>query len=167
VAKLGERYPIINATYAPIYNTPAIASVIGNQSYIAPFPSFNFEDLGLNLKATPYIHGNSDVTLKIELQLRSLGTQNVNGIPIINNREYNGEITVKDGESSVVTGLIDMNDSRSINGYPFLGTVPGLNYGAAVHNKNVSEDELLVVITPHILRQAEQNSFAVELPPAH
>src|SRR5207244_3761779 len=88
VAKLGERYPIINATFAPIYNTAAIAKVIGNQSYIASFPSFNFEDLGLNLKATPYIHGNNDVTLKLELQLRSLGTQNVNGIPIINNREY-------------------------------------------------------------------------------
>ena len=38
IAKIGERYPIINATFAPIYNTPAIASVIGNQSYIAPFP---------------------------------------------------------------------------------------------------------------------------------
>ena len=59
VMKIGERYPIINATYAPIYNTPSIASVIGNQSYIAPFPSFNFEDLGLNLKATPYVHDNA------------------------------------------------------------------------------------------------------------
>jgi len=167
VAKIGERYPIINATFAPIFNTPAIAQVIGNGSFIAPFPSFNFEDLGLNLKATPYVHGTTDVTLKLELQLRSLGTTNVNGIPIINNREYTGQITVKDGESSVVTGLIDMNDSRALNGYPFLGNVPGLNYAAAVHNKNVSEDELLIVITPHILRQAEQNSFAVELPPAH
>ncbi len=126
VAKIGERYPIINATFAPIYNTASIASVIGNQSYIAPFPSFNFEDLGLNLKATPTIHGDSDVTLKLELQIRSLGTQSVNGIPIINNREYTGQITVKDGESSVITGLIDMNDSRSLNGYPFLGRVPGL-----------------------------------------
>ncbi len=167
VAKMGERYPVINATFAPIYNTAAIASVIGNQSYIAPFPSFNFEDLGLNLKATPYVHANHDVTLKLELQIRSLGTTNVNGIPIINNREYNGEITVKDGESSVVTGLIDMDDSRGVNGYPFLGTVPGLNYAAAVHNKNVSQDELLVVITPHILRQAEQNSFAMQLPASH
>jgi hypothetical protein len=167
VAKIGERYPVINATFAPIANSPAIASVIGNQSFIAPFPSFNFEDLGLNLKATPYVHGNNDVTLKLELQLRSLGTMNVNGIPIINNREYNGQITVKDGESSVVTGLIDMNDSRGVNGYPFLGSVPGLNYAATVHNKNVSEDELLVIITPHIVRQAEQSSFAVELPPSH
>ena len=167
VAKIGERYPVINATFAPIANSPAIASVIGNQSFIAPFPSFNFEDLGLNLKATPYVHGDQDVTLKLELQIRSLGTQNVNGIPIINNREYNGQITVKDGESSVVTGLIDMSDTRSINGYPFLGQVPGLSYGTSVRNKNVAEDELLVVITPHILRLSNQTPFAMELPPSH
>jgi hypothetical protein len=166
VMKLGERYPIINATFAPIYNTPSIASVIGNQSYIAPFPSFNFEDLGIILKATPLIHSNQDVTLKLELQLRSLGTTNVNGIPIINNREYNGNITVKNDESSVVTGLISINDTHDINGYPFLSRVPGLNYASAVHDKNVSDDELLVVITPHILRMPEQTSFAVELPPS-
>ena len=167
IAKIGERYPIINATFAPIYNTSAIASVIGNGSYIAPIPSFNFEDLGFNLKATPFVHGETDLTLKLELQLRSLGTQTVNGIPIINNREYTGEIGVKDGETSVVTGLIDMDDSRSINGYPFLGQIPGLGYGASVHDKNVTEDELLVVITPHILRVADQTPFAMELPPAH
>jgi general secretion pathway protein D len=167
VAKIGERYPVINATFAPIANSAAIASVIGNQSYIAPFPSFNFEDLGLNLKVTPYVHGNTDITLKLELQLRSLGTTNVNGIPIINNREYDGQITVKEGESSVVTGMIDMDDSRSINGAPFLGSVPGMNYAAAIHNKNVSEDELLVVITPHIVRLPDHNSFAVQLPPSH
>ncbi len=167
VAKIGERYPIINATFAPIYNSSAVASVIGNQSYIAPFPSFNFEDLGLNLKATPFIHGDQDVTLKIELQIRSLGTENVNGIPIINNHEYSGQITVKDGESSVVTGIIDMSDTRGITGYPFLGQIPGVSYGASVHNKNVAQDELLVVITPHIVRLADQTPFAMELPPAH
>ena len=81
VMKIGERYPIINATFAPIYNTAAISQVIGNQSYIAPFPSFNFEDLGLILKATPFIHANQDVTMKLELQLRSLGTTNSTASP--------------------------------------------------------------------------------------
>ena len=165
VMKIGERYPIVNATFAPIYNTSAIAGVIGNQSYIAPVPSFNFEDLGINLKATPWVHDNEDVTLKLELQIRSLGAATNNGIPIIDNREYTGVITVKNGESSVVTGLVDMEDSRSVTGYPFLGQVPALTYGAALHNKNVMQDELLVVITPHIIRTAEQTSFAVELPP--
>ncbi len=167
VMKIGERYPIINATYAPIYNSSAISQVIGNQSYIAPFPSFNFEDLGINLKATPWIHGNSDVSMKIELQIRALSGTTNNGIPIISNREYTGNITVRNGESSVVTGLIDMDDSRSITGYPFLGQVPVLSYGTTVHNKNIMQDELLVVITPHILREAEQKSFAVSLPESH
>jgi type II secretory pathway component GspD/PulD (secretin) len=167
VMKIGERYPIINATFAPIFNTASIARVIGNGSFTAPFPSFNFEDLGLILKTTPLVHGDRDVSMKFELQLRTLGNTNVNGIPIINNREYSGYITVKDGESSVITGLIDVNDTRAITGYPFLGQIPGLGYGASVHNKNVSEDELLVVITPHVIRMPEQNSFAVQLPPSH
>ena len=167
VMKIGERYPIVNATFAPIYNSAAISQVVGNQSYIAPFPSFQFEDLGLILKATPFIHYDQDITLKLELQLRSLGTTSNNGIPIINNREYSGIITVKNGESSVITGLISIDDTRGITGYPFLGRVPGLNYASALHNKNVEDDELLVVITPHILRLPVRNSVAVRLPPNH
>ena len=164
VLKIGERYPLVNATFSPIYNTPAIAQVIGNASYQAPFPSFYFEDLGLIMKATPVIHAERDVTLKLELAIRSLGTQTVNGMPIINNREYNGTITVKDGESSVVTGLLSRADALSLTGYPFLSRVPGLNYASAEHNNNAMDDELLVVITPHIVRVAERNSFAMELP---
>ena len=167
VFKVGERYPIVNATFAPIYNSSAISKVIGNQSYIAPFPSFNFEDLGLNLKATPIIHADRDVTLKLELNIRSLGTQTVNGIPIINNREYSGSITLKNGESSVITGLISSADSRSISGLPFLARVPALTYAASGHTKNATEDDLLVVITPHILRLPETKSFAVQLPSGH
>jgi Flp pilus assembly secretin CpaC len=91
----------------------------------------------------------------------------VNGIPIINNREYSGSITLKNGESSVITGLISSADSRSISGLPFLATVPGLTYAASGHTKNDTEDDLLVVITPHILRLPETRSFAVQLPSGH
>ena len=167
VLKVGERYPLVNATFSPIYNTPAIAQVIGNASYQAPFPSFYFEDLGLIMKATPVIHAERDVTLKLELAIRSLGTQTVNGMPIINNREYTGTITVKDGESSVVTGLLSRADALSLVGYPFLSRVPGLNYAAAEHNNNAMDDELMVVITPHVVRMPERNSFAVALPSDH
>lgn len=167
VLKVGERYPIVNATFAPIYNTSSISKVISNQSYIAPFPSFNFEDLGFNLKATPVIHSDTDVTLKLEMQIRSLGATNVNGIPIINNREYSGSITVKNGEAGVVAGLVSKSDSRSISGYPFLSRVPGVNYGFAEHEKNVTGDDLLVVITPQILRMPNQNGIAMQLPTGH
>jgi type II secretory pathway component GspD/PulD (secretin) len=165
--RIGERYPIVNATFAPIYNSAAISQVIGNQSYVAPFPSFNFEDLGLNLKATPIIHSNADVSLKIELNIRTLGGQTVNGIPIILNREYTGSITLKNEESGVVAGLLSKEDARSLSGWPFLSRVPGVTYAASVHNKNENDDELLVVMTPHIVRMARTEGFAVQLPVGH
>jgi general secretion pathway protein D len=167
VLKIGERYPIVNASFAPIYNSSAISQVIGNGSYIAPFPSFTFEDLGLNLKATPIIHSNTDVSLKVELNIRSLGNQSVNGIPVILNREYTGSITLKNEESGVVAGLISKDDSRSLSGYPFLSRVPIVTYTTAVHDKNVNDDELLIVMTPHIVRMASSEGFVVQLPVGH
>jgi len=167
VLKIGERYPIVNATFAPIYNSSAISKVLGNQSYVAPFPSFNFEDLGLNMKATPMIHSNTDVSLKIEVNIRSLGGQSVNGIPIILNREYTGSITLKNGESGVVAGLISKADSHSLSGYPFLGRVPVASYASSVHDKNENDDELLIVMTPYITRMASSAGFAVQLPMGH
>ncbi len=167
VLKIGERYPLVNATFAPIYNSSAISQVLGNGSYIAPFPSFNFEDLGLNLKATPIIHSNTDVSLKIELNIRTLGNQSVNGIPIILNREYTGSITLKNAESGVVAGLISKADSHSLAGYPFLSRVPVASYAASVHDKNENDDELLIVMTPHITRMASSEGIAVQLPVGH
>src|SRR4029077_16781589 len=78
---LGTRYPILNASYAPIFNSPAIASVIGNNSFQAPFPSVSYEDLGLNVQVKPAIHGNGEVSLQLELQVRSLTGQSSNGVP--------------------------------------------------------------------------------------
>ena len=65
--KLGARYPVLNASFSPISNSSAIAGVLGNQSYTAPFPSVNYEDIGLTLKAKPIIHHNSDVSLELNL----------------------------------------------------------------------------------------------------
>jgi tetratricopeptide (TPR) repeat protein len=167
VLKVGERYPIVNATFAPIYNSSAIAQVVGNGSYRAPFPSFSFEDLGLNMKATPIIHSNTEVSLKLEINIRTLAGQGVNGIPIINNREYNGSISLKNDESGVVAGLLSKADANSLAGWPFLSRVPAATYGTAVHNKNVNDDELLIIMTPHIIRMPPQEGFAVQLPVGH
>jgi len=119
------------------------------------------------LKATPVIHPDSAVTLKLELQLRALAASSVNGIPIINNRQYSGTITLKSGESSVIAGIISEADSRMVNGWPFLSRVPGLTYAASEHDKNVNHADLLVVITPHILRMPQGKSVAITLPSGH
>src|ERR1700752_757159 len=92
---LGQRYPILNASYAPIFNSPQISQVLGNQTYVPPFPSVSYEDLGLNVKVKPIIHGDNSVSLDLELQVRSLTGQSSDGIPVISNREYKGSINLK------------------------------------------------------------------------
>jgi type II secretory pathway component GspD/PulD (secretin) len=154
--KLGERYPILNASFAPISNSSAIAGVVGNSSYTAPFPSVNYEDIGLTLKAKPLVHNNSDVAVELEVQFRSLGTSVTNGIPDILNREYKGGILLKEGEPAVVAGMITQSDERSLNGLPLFSRIPALGVLTSQQSKQEENDELLILITPHVVRSPER-----------
>jgi general secretion pathway protein D len=159
--KMGTRLPIINATFAPIYNTAAISSVLQNNSFQAPFPSFSYEDIGLNLKAKPMVHGNSDISLDLEMQVRSLTGQSENGVPVIANREYKGSISLIDGQAAVVAGAVSHGETRSFTGLPGLGFLPGLNQVATANTKEVDDDELMLVITPRIVRSAMNASSEI------
>jgi general secretion pathway protein D len=152
---IGERYPILNATYAPIYNSPQISQVLGNQSYIPPVPSISYEDLGLNIKAKPTIHSNGEVSLTLELQVRSLTGQSSNGVPVISNQQYQGGIRLHDGEGAVIAGEISTNDQRSMEGIPIVSEIPGLNWATADNTREKEYDELLIVLTPHIVARRE------------
>jgi general secretion pathway protein D len=158
---IGERYPIENASYAPIYNSPQIAQVLGNQSYIAPFPSVTYEDLGLNVKAKPVVHGDDSVSLTLQIEVRSLTGASANGIPVISNREYNGSISLKDGDEAVVAGEISRNDTYSMTGIPGLGFMPILKNIMANNTKEEDDDELMIIITPHILSSVNAKTPAI------
>lgn len=148
---LGTRYPILNASYAPIFNSAAISQVLGNQTYVPPFPSVSYEDLGLNFKAKPVVHANGEISMAIELQVRSLTGQSSNGVPVISNQEFKGGIRLTDGEPAVVAGEISTSDTRAMSGIPGLGQIPLLNQAMVDNTRTEEDDELLIVITPHVL----------------
>jgi general secretion pathway protein D len=156
---VGTKFPIINASFAPVFNTPAIASVIQNNSFQTPVPSFTYEDIGLSIKAKPVVSGNSDISMDLELQFRTLTGQSLNGVPVISNREYKGGIVLMDGEPAVVAGAVTNSEQRSLSGLPGLGAVPGLNQVTSTNSKEDDEDELLIVITPRVISR-EQNQNA-------
>jgi general secretion pathway protein D len=155
--RIGERYPILTASYAPVYNSAAIAQVLGNASYQAPFPSFNYEDIGLIVKVRPTVYGSGDIALNLEIELRTLAGQSLNGVPIIANRQYKGSITLTDGEPAVVAGAITNSEMKSIAGIPGLGAVPGLNQAMVLNTKTTENDEILIIITPHRLTPLGDN----------
>ena len=153
---LGERYPILNASYAPIYNSPAISAALGSQSYVPPFPSVSYEDLGLEIKAKPVVHGNGEVSLALELQVRSLTGQSANGVPVIANQEYKGSIRLRDGEPAVVAGQVSTSDERSMAGLPGLSGIPGFNQALLDNNRMNEDDELLIIVTPHVVANRDR-----------
>ena len=150
---IGSRYPVINASFAPIFNTPAIAQALQNNTFINPVPSFTYEDLGVKIKAKPVIHGDADLSMELEMQVRSLTGDNLNGVPVISNREYKGSINLKNGQPAVIASVISNSEQRTLSGIPGLGQVPGLNKISASNTLENDEDELLVVITPQISRE--------------
>ena len=162
--RMGSRFPILNASFAPIFNSAAISQVLQNNSFQAAFPSFNYEDLGLTVKAKPEITSDSNVNLQLEINLRALAGQSVNGVPVIGNREYKGSINLQNGEPAVIAGEISRSETRDLSGIPGLSQIPGLNKLTATNEKQVEDDELLVVITPHITRRAMGQATEVYLP---
>jgi len=163
---IGTRYPILNASFAPIFNTPAIAQSIQSNTFVAPFPSVNYEDLGLTVKTTVSVHGESDVTLDLETQLRALTGQVLNSVPVISQRSYKSAITLKNGETAVVVGYINKTEELSLAGLPGLGSIPDVGLATADQNKTLEDDEFLLVITPHILELPPAESQAVWVPPS-
>ena len=160
IFRIGTRFPIVNATFAPIFNSSAISQALQNNSFQAPIPSVSYEDLGLDLKAKPIVSGNSDVTLTLEMKLRTLLGQAVNGIPIISNREYKGTTMLREGESTVLMGSVSRTDTRSMTGLPGLASVPGLNKIVTSNSKEEDDDELLMVVTPYVVSNRDTSQMS-------
>ena len=144
---VGERFPVVNSTFT----TTAFSSA--GQAQIGNTPQFTYEDLGITLKTTPHYHSNGDVTLNLELKIQALGTLQINSIPDITNRSYNGVITVKDGEPSVIAGMVTEQEVRSIQGLPILSMLPGLKTVASTNAKDHTHSQFMIVITPHVVRK--------------
>jgi type II secretory pathway component GspD/PulD (secretin) len=149
--RIGTRFPILNATFAPILNSPQLTQVIQNQSFVPPVPSFTYEDLGMNLKVTPRVQG-SNVLLDLELNIRALGGLSFNGVPVLSNREYKGSVTVASGETAAVAGFVSESEQKTLRGIPGVGRVPILGWATSSQRKDSSDNQLLVLVTPFIVR---------------
>jgi type II secretory pathway component GspD/PulD (secretin) len=162
--KIGTRYPILNATFSPIQGSRALTEVIENNSFQAAFPSFSYYDLGVVLKATPHVHGDSsDISLQLDLQISALGAQSLNGIPFLANRQFTTSTTLKEGETAVMAGTVSRLEQRILSGVPGLGRVPILGRLTAQENTDRTVNELVVLITPRVVRRAEQRLAGREL----
>jgi Flp pilus assembly secretin CpaC len=126
-----------------------------------PYPGSEYEDIGLKIKATPTLHANDEVSLQLDFEIRALAGSNINGIPIITNRTISQMVRVKEGQPTILSGMLDNEETRSITGVPGLATLPGIGYAFGQRNTTVQDTELLILVTPRKLRLRDRISRTV------
>lgn len=126
-----------------------------------PYPGSEYIDIGVKVKATPSLHTNKEVTLVLDFDIKALAGTSVNGIPVISSRTLTQTVRLKEDETSLLTGLLNQQETRSITGIPGLATLPGLGYLFGVRNNTSSDEELLILITPRLVRQPVRESKTI------
>jgi hypothetical protein len=127
-----------------------------------PYPGSEYVDLGVKIKATPTLHDNNEVTLQLEFEIRALAGTSVNGIPVISNRTLSQTVRVKEDEPTLIGGLLDVEQTRTITGLPGFAEIPGPgSYAFSQHNKTLQDTELLILVTPRKLRLRPRSSRTI------
>jgi type II secretory pathway component GspD/PulD (secretin) len=163
--KSGTKYPIQTSTYSSLGTSSSkiaglttagtsssLSSLLASYAGSVPnIPQVQYQDLGLNLKATPKVLRDGNVTLKIDMKIDALSGTTVNGNPVLNNRAWSGVVTLKQGEAVEVVSDMDKSQTRAVSGMPGLSEIPGLNNFTGVDTqKNYAT--LLIIMMPHVIR---------------
>jgi type II secretory pathway component GspD/PulD (secretin) len=155
---IGDRYPVLTSGYFG-----ATGSAAAGVNTFAPAPSFTYENLGLDMKITPHIHGTDDVSLTLETSFELLTGQAVNGIPIFGNRKVQSDVRLRDGEWVVVAGLMGDVNSRNSSGLAGLGRIPGFGSAFRTTNTDREKNAILIGVRPHLLSLPPSEKESLEL----
>jgi general secretion pathway protein D len=151
---IGQKEPFFTANVQP-----------GINSIVTSTPTFI--DVGIKLDVEPRIGLNDDVTMKVTLEVSSISGF-VDGpsssgstppkAPRIVNRSAETLLTLKDGETQVLAGLVQNNETKTIRGLAGLVNIPGLDRLLSGQDIKRTKTEVMLLITPRIVRNIQKTS---------
>jgi Flp pilus assembly secretin CpaC len=162
----GTRYPITSSTYSSGLSTAA--SALSNKSINGvivasllsqyaggssmTIPQVTYEDLGVTLNATPAILKSGQINMKLDLKIESLTGSTSDGNPILGNREFKSDITVREGESVLMVSYVSKTETAAMSGIPGLSELPGFQM-PVTQDIQKETNQLVMVVTPHVVRR--------------
>jgi general secretion pathway protein D len=147
---IGQRVPIISATSVPSTQGPVITE------------SVTYLDVGLKLEVQPIVHLNNEVAIKIALEVSNatpLEPTRQGTIPVqVDTRNAQTTLRLHDGETQILAGLVRNDHGATGNKIPGLGDIPGLGRLFGSNKDTVGKSELVLSITPRIVRNLPYQS---------
>ncbi len=149
--KIGEKYPYATGSFQPGVGTVGVSPLVSTQ--------FQFVDIGVNVTITPHVHGDDEVTLHVAVDISNIAnTLNLGGLsqPVIGQKKNEADIRLKDGEVSLLGGLMSDQDTSVIGGIPGLVNIPILGkYLFGNTSKDKQKEQLMIALIPHIVRKPD------------
>ncbi len=146
-----------NNTQAQINVSQQVPYVLSQQTDTNGNVIFNyaFQDVGIVLTVTPRISANGTVTMDVTQTANDLQGFTSFNAPIVNQREADTTVSVGDGQTIVLGGIMRTTVSSTVNKVPLLGDIPILGNLFKSTTKDKNKTELLVFLTPHIVKNPE------------
>ncbi len=145
-ADFGERVPVPVTTFAPIA-TGGLAQ--------QPTTTFEYENVGVSIEILPRLHHDDSVTLEVKVRLDNVSGTGYSGLPTFGNRSVETTLRLRNGETSMLAGLIRQEERRSLNGLPGIADIPLLGRLFGQNSETALESDIILTITPRIARRAD------------
>jgi general secretion pathway protein D len=167
--RIGQRVPIQTASLPSYQNvSPQTAKQAANQAGIGQndlslglggafgvgIPQIQYENVGLNLDITPNVY-EDDVQMKMKIETTSVDSSTGKFTPTFNQRTMTSVARVKDGQTTMVAGVSQNNQSKTVKGLPLIGLIPILGRFFATPETTDTQNDVVITVTPHILRRAD------------
>lgn len=161
--KIGSRIPYATGSFLPSFG--ATTGTTGGLGLLSS-TQFQYQDIGVNMEITPHITATGEIALhaKVEI-LTDAGSESIGGLsePIFGQRSVEHDIQLQEGEVSLLGGLIDRETTNTATGIPGLGDVPLLKYLFSTQEHQITDDEVLIMLDPHVIRLPEVPSGAASV----
>jgi general secretion pathway protein D len=157
--KIGERIPIATGSFSNGVGGSSLGGIGAVQT------QFQYIDVGVNVDMKPTIHFDRDVTLKLKIEVSAeAGSTTISGVtePIISQRTVDQVVRLREGEVNLLGGLLDKEEDKSISGWPYIGEVPILKYLFSSVSKTKTDDEIVILMIPHVVRGADLTPLNLE-----
>jgi general secretion pathway protein D len=148
--QVGDQVPITTGTATVLSANNAVVNTI------------NYQNTGIILRVVPRVSANNNVRLDIEQEISS-ASSSLTLTPTISQRKVKSTLTVADGQTVLLAGLVSETQNLTRSGIPLLDQLPGALGDTFSHqNRTTARTELIIFIRPQIIRDAVDAHLVAE-----
>jgi type II secretory pathway component GspD/PulD (secretin) len=146
---LGEDIPVPSTTFTPLAQGGANFN---------PLTSFTYRPVGVTVQMTPRVSIEGDIQIKLMIESSNLGagiTIAGQELPSFGSRRVETDLRLREGESTLLAGLLQEQQRRQLSGLPWVMHLPVIKQLFSANDNSIQQSDVVMLLTPRIVRSRE------------